>query len=360
MRGGWGRGRLAILAGALLLAATGAAQAQERRPGESKTFRDWFAGCDNIKSCTAISLPDDAAEDVGFLKLQRPAGPDGAVSLSLTLTGNKLKAPLTIALALDGAPYGSPSAAKIADPETARLVFSPADADALLNAMRKATKLTAAMAGTTYNISLAGSVAALLWIDERQGRLNTVSALIRKGPAAASTVPRPPALPVITARASAPQFDEAKAKALGAALRKRLEIIDPKACTTDDGSPRDADQAWPLAGGYTLIGIPCGSGAYNVSTGYWMITGDAMTSAHRVIFGRDNDNTLINSGYAPNAGEMTYFAKGRGVGDCGSSGSYAWTGSDFVLSSLRSMDACRQLPPDEWLTLYRSEVKVVK
>lgn len=360
MRGGWGRGKLAVLAGTLLLAVTGAAQAQTQRPGESKTFREWLAGCDNIKSCTAISLPDASTTDIGFLRLERPAGPDGTVSLSLTLTGSKLKAPLTIALALDDTPYGSPSVAKVADPETARVIFSPADADALLNAMRKAAKLSATMAGTTYSISLAGSVAALLWIDEKQGRLNTVSALVRKGPAAASTVPKPPALPVITARASGPQFDEAKAKSLGAALRKRLEIIDPKACTTDDGSPRDADQAWPLAGGYTLIGLPCGSGAYNVSTGYWMIRGDAMTSADRVIFGRDNDNTLINSGYAPNAGEMVYFAKARGVGDCGQSGSFAWTGKEFVLSELHTMDACRQLPSEEWLTLFRSEVKVVK
>ncbi len=36
---------------------------------------------------------------------------------------------------------------------------------------------------------------------------------------------------------------------------------------------------------------------------------------------------LINSDFDPKTGQIGFFAKGRGIGDCGSSGGYAWTGS---------------------------------
>ncbi len=350
----------AMLAAAALTIMTGAARAQQ---GESRTFRDWIAGCDNLKSCTALSLPDESAEQVGFLKLERAGGAEGAASLSLKLRGEKLKAPLTVRLSLDGAPFpagGAALAATLEDGENATVVFSQADASALIAAARKATRLQASMAGKRYAVSLAGSVAAMLWIDERQGRLGTVTALIRKGDAAAGTVPPAPALPVISARPTGPALDEKSAKALGEALRKHLKASDPDACDVDDDARHDADQAWPLDGGRKLVGLYCGSGAYNVATGYWLVTGDDVNSARKVAFPGSDDNTLINSGYAPNAGQITYFAKGRGIGDCGSSGSYAWTGSGFVLTELSTMGECRQLPPDDWLTLFRSEVKLAR
>ena len=331
--------------------------------GESKTFRDWIAGCDNLNSCTALSLPAETDEAVGFLKLERAGGPDGAVSLSLKLRGEKLKAPLTVRLSLDAAPFpagGKPLPVTVEDSENAYVTFSQADSAALIAAARKATKLSASMAGKTYVISLAGSVAALLWIDERQGRLGTVTALIRKGDAAASTVPQPPPLPVITARATGPALDEKSAKSLGAALRKQLKTSDPDTCDADDGATSNSDQAWPLDGGRKLIALYCSSGAYNISTGYWLLTGDAVASARKVVFPDNDGNQLVNSDYAPGIGQITFFAKGRGIGDCGSSGTYAWTGSGFVVAELSTMGECRQLSSDDWLTLYRSDVRVVK
>lgn len=351
------RGAVAALAGAMLALAAGAVQAQ----GDSKSFRDWTAGCDNLKSCTALSLPPEAAETTGFLKLERPGGPAGAVSLSLKLAGEKLRAPLAVRLSLDGAPFpaaGKTLTATVEDPETARLAFSEADAVALIAAARKATKLSAVMAGKSYTISLAGAVAAWLWIDEQQGRLGTVTALIRKGDAAASTVPQPPALPVIAAKATAPALDEKAAKALGAALRKHLKTSDPDTCEDNDGAASTPDQAWPLDARQKLVGLYCGSGAYNVSTGYWLVAGEAVASARKVAFPRNGDNMLINSDYDPKTGQIGYFAKGRGIGDCGSAGNYAWTGSGFVLTAFSTMGECRGIGPDDWLVLQRSEVKV--
>lgn len=352
------QGAAAALAGATLLSAAAMAQA----PGDSRSFRDWTAGCDNLKGCTALSLPGEGAETTGFLKFERPGGPAGTVSLSLKLAGEKLKAPLAIRLSLDGTPFpaaGKTLTATAEDAENARIAFSEADAAALIAAARKATKLSASMAGKSYTVSLAGSVAALLWIDEQQGRLGTVTALIRKSDAAAGTVPQPPALPVVTAKATGPALDEKAAKALGTALRKHLKASDPDACEDNDGASTP-DQAWPLDARQKLVGLYCGSGAYNVSTGYWLITGDAVASARKAAFPGNDDNMLINSDYDPKTGQLGYFAKGRGLGDCGSSGNYAWTGSGFALAALSTMGECRGIGPDDWLVLQRSEVKVAQ
>ena len=92
---------ISAIAAATLL---GLGHAQATEAG-TKTFRDWIAGCDNLRGCTALSLPAETASNIGFLKLERSAEPAGAVALSLRLRGEQLKAPLDVQLLLDGPPF---------------------------------------------------------------------------------------------------------------------------------------------------------------------------------------------------------------------------------------------------------------
>ncbi len=331
----------------------------------SKTFRDWAVGCDNLKSCTALSLPGEIGIEIAFLKLERPAGPDGATRLMVKVRAEKLEAPLAITLALDGAPFPAPGrrwAVKSADDETAEITLSSADTEALVAAARKATKLTVTIAGKTLDVSLAGSVAALLWVDEQQGRLNTASALIRKGPATA--VPAAPPLPVVTARGTAaPALEPKVAKALTVALRKQLKRLDPDQCEDAPDGMSDVDSVWPLAGGARLVGLLCSRGAYNLATGFWIVPGNDATKARKAEFPQPDggrDNLLVNAGYDPAGGQLSFFNKGRGLGDCGVTGSYAWTGTGFALTAFSEMGECKGIIADDWLTLFRSEVKVTK
>ena len=85
-----------------------------------------------------------------------------------------------------------------------------------------------------------------------------------------------------------------------------------------------------------------------------------MAGARKVAFDGNDNNVLINSDYTPENGQLSYFAKGRGIGDCGGIGNYAWTGTGFALTTLSAMGECRQLPSDDWLVLFRSDVKVTK
>jgi hypothetical protein len=329
----------------------------------SKTFRDWIAGCDNLKSCTAMSLPGEIADDIVFLKLERGAGPDGLPRISVKIRAEKLPSPLAITLEMDGAPFPAPGRrwpTTSVDDQIAEITLSAGDAEALIAAARKATKLTVAIPGKLLDVSLAGSVAALLWIDEQQARLGTTSALIRRGPATA--VPAAPALPVITAKGTAaPAIPEKSARAMSTALRRHLKRLDPDLC---EDAPEDvADAVWPLAGGARLIGLFCSRGAYNVSTGFWIVPGTDASKARKALFPQfdgKNDNMLVNADYDPASGQVSFYNKGRGIGDCGASGNYAWTGSAFAMTAFQAMDECKGISGDDWITLFRSEVKVAR
>lgn len=331
----------------------------------AKTFRDWIVGCDNLKSCTALSLPAETAEHISILKLTRPAGPQGALKAEVKIRAEQLKAPLSVAMTIDGAAFPAPGKTwptASGDGENAGIELSPSEADALIAAARKASKVTVTIAGRTLDMSLAGSVAALLWMDEQQGRLNTTSALIRKGPGTA--VPAAPALPVITAKGTtAPALPAKTVKALTGSLRAHLKRTDPDACDDRPDSFTDSDNVWPLGGTLRLVGLLCSAGAYNLTTGFWIVSGDDIAKARKANFPQldgGEDNTLINADFASKEGTMSYFGKARGIGDCGSSGSYAWTGSAFELTELSEMGECRGITSDDWPTLFRSELKLAK
>lgn len=329
---------------------------------EPKGFRDWMAGCDNLKACAALSVPPDGIDTIAYLRLERPAGPEGAAKLVLRLSGEWQKPPVSVELKLDGAafPAGGKSMPVSAGSDLATVTFQPADIAAFVEAARKATKLSIAAPGVKAEVSLSGAVAALLWIDEQQGRLNTSSALIRKG--SAGTVPAAPALPVITARPSSAPLSEKEAKALAAALRKQIKQRDPDQCEDGEMTTKH-DTAWRLDGKRSLVSLTCSLGAYNASNAFWIVENGVVAGAKPVEFPWTDDsekNTLVNGEFDPKTGRIDYFAKGRGIGDCGALGGYAWTGTSFALTGFSMMGECRGIGSDDWITLFRSEVRTAK
>lgn len=345
---------LGALALSLILMAPAQAQI-----GEMKVFREWIAGCDNTRACTALSLPNEADEDIAFLRLDRPAGPTGAPTLTLKLRASKLQKQFSLELSLDGAPFpaaGRRLQATSIDGETAEIAIAPADAEALIAAARKATALTAKIEARSFKLSLAGSVAAMLWIDERQGRLNTPTALIRKG--TAGTVPPAPPLPVIASRpAMGKPLTKEQAAALVKAMRAELNRREPDSC---EDMPDGSDGAFALDDTTRLIVVACSRGAYNVASQFWLVPGRDVAKAKPAEFegnrGREG-NELVNADYDPKSGRVMFYAKGRGIGDCGTSGSYGWNGTRFAVLQLSGMDICRLISGDDWITLFRSEEK---
>jgi hypothetical protein len=359
------RGLSQALFGALLV--IGLPTAASAEPA-SKVFRDWVAGCDNLRQCTALSLPGELDERMAYVRLQRRGGPADTAVLSLQIRDIKLKKAFDARLTLDGAPFpaaGRSFGGSSPDGEVGTIDLPAQDGEALIAAARKATKLGIAFDDKTFTLSLSGAIAALLWIDEQQRRLGTVTALIRKGDKPATAIPAAPALPVVTAHATSgvPAPDEKTAKTLTTNLRAHLKRVAPDTCEDRPESGSNMDNVWALGPRSQLVGLLCYQGAYNMGSAYWIIEQGKVAAARRVAFptpsGKPQDE-LVNSSFDPKSGLLDFFSKGRGPADCGTSGIYAWSGSAFVLTSWNEMSVCRGLPPDEWISLFHSETKFVK
>ncbi|HAJ04565.1 MAG TPA: hypothetical protein DCL55_15270, partial [Brevundimonas sp.] len=182
----------------------------------------------------------------------------------------------------------------------------------------------------------------------RQGRLGTVTALIRKGDAPASSVPAAPTLPVVAAAPAVAQTGLTATQ-----LPDAVEDLDPvRTCRTDTDFNPDFQydiQQYRLAADTVLWGVPCFMGAYN--TGYlYVLTDNAGASPRIVSLPTTGEamETPINPEYDPATRRLEAFGKGRGLGDCGTVHQWIWTGRAFVLEHERRMEACMGVTADLW------------
>lgn len=345
-----------------------AAPAQAAVASETREFRDWTATCDNGNACYAFGFAPDF--DAGWVRISMAPGPDAEPVVAFGLwaedffKGRSTGAPPpAVALLIDGRSHAG-TLAEAAD-EDAPIGEIRAGARAAVAAIASARSMEI-LAGDTAAISTSGASAALLWIDERQGRLGTTTALIRRGDRPASSVPSPPPLPAVRAAPAADQtgFGDDK-QSLPAPLKALPAVRDCLAESEPvEWVARNVMSA-RLDARTELWAVPCGSGAYNV-THLWYLTGPGGRDPRPADLlgsggGRTGeqadvwpDNSTINGGYAPNARSIVAFSKGRGIGDCGTTQTWVWTGRRFDLQSERSMGHCAGAPWDYWPTTWRS------
>jgi hypothetical protein len=206
--GGWrcqvaeSAGRALLVGAAALLAMAGAADA-----AGTKTVKDWTAVCDNVGTCTAFGFSPETDDTDAYLVVRRAAGGAAAPSVTVVFDPGDKELAADWRLTLDGKPIAGVGLAHAAGSDGgARARISPAAAAALIEALRGGQTLELVEAGKPLaGVSLAGSAAVLLWVDDQQGRVGTVTALTRKGPKPASAVPPPAAPPLIAAAAPVSQ-----------------------------------------------------------------------------------------------------------------------------------------------------------
>lgn len=311
---------------------------------ESRTFRDWTVTCGNNGDCAAFGKAESGS---GWLRIFMPAGPQATavVDLGMWMSEGSVQPTLTI----DGRAYAS----RRTD-DAARI---PANqARAVIDALVGGRVAVLGADEGSLPLSVSGVSAALLWIDERQGRLDTVTALIRKGVAPASTVPDAPALPRVTPASAVAQTGVEDGTRLPDAVEALGKV---RECRTDtDFSPdfQYATQQHRLAADTLLWGVPCFMGAYN--TGYLYVLTDNAGASPRIISLPTTDaamETPINPAYDPATRRLEAFGKGRGLGDCGTHHQWIWTGSAFVLEQERVMSECTGVPVPLWPVTWASQ-----
>lgn len=301
---------------------------------EMREFREWRAVCDNLGRCAAYAAD---GMDGGWVMITREAG---------------ASAPARVAAGLAG--WG--------DESTPRLVLDGREVDPaadngrdLAQALSQGQALTLGGAEQSVTLSLAGAAAALLWIDDKQGRVGTPTALMRRGDQDAGTVPGPaPAPRVFPAPAASQAGLPDEDVTLPAALARLPEV---RTCTSEllpGMTPLHTVDR--LGEGTYLWGVECFRGAYNLGQRFW-ITGEDGANPRPADFPSatgEGGPELVNAAFDPDSATLDAFARGRGLGDCGVIQHWVWTGERFVLTLEKSMTECAGMTPDLWPTLYRA------
>jgi hypothetical protein len=237
--------------------------------------------------------------------------------------------------------------------ETGLVSLSGPPAFGLVRTLRDGQSLTIG----SSKVSLSGLAAALLVMDDVQGRVGNESALARPGPRPATATPAAPALPVLHAAPPPPALEGKDA--LIAAVRTAV-AADLKASDCEDAA--NQDDAQPLTRSEALVMVGCIMGAYQGSALVYRVPRDAPGRARRVELplpptaeadAAERRGELVAADYDPKAATLTFSAKGRGLADCGTSGSWVFDGADFKLEEYNYKGRCGG-PPGDWLSIWRS------
>ncbi|MBF0664144.1 MAG: DUF1176 domain-containing protein [Brevundimonas sp.] len=323
------------------------ASAPSAMPSERRAFRDWIAICDNGNACFAFAAADNHS---GWVRVAMEPGPEARPEVAAGYWPSEDGATDAFALTVDGTAF------PLTLTDSGGTAGSVA-ADRALAAVRAMADGRSGDIGPDGALSLSGAAAALLWIDERQGRVGTVTALRRPGSKPASSVPPAPPLPEVR---PAPAVSQAGFGESDQTLPQTLEdlptVMDCRAETSHSEWVQKEVMSARLGADTELWGVPCIMGAYNIGH-EWFITGPGGRDprpARLTSTSGEPESLTINGGYAATARTLVAFAKGRGVGDCGTASTWTWTGREFVLSHELEMTECWGVPVDFWPTTWRT------
>ncbi|MDQ2820989.1 MAG: DUF1176 domain-containing protein [Pseudomonadota bacterium] len=324
-----------LLSGAC--AASGFSLAADKS-GVSFSHKDWELACDNTGTCRAAGYQVDAAEPAVSLLLTRVAGPRQEVTAQIQLgsygddDSALAKGVTELAVNAGGRAVG-----------TIRLVpgaqaspLSDATLAALMPALLQSSEVRFSNGKKEWKLSTAGVSAVLLKMDEYQGRIGTVGAIVRKGSKPEDGVLKPVAAPVVIA---APVPKEGKETLLQpvqrAALLKELRKV---ASADDCGGLHEEKVEFAVArlsGTKLVASVVCESFAYNQTSMFWVINA---TAPYAPVSASGDATAYAN-------GQISSASKGRGLGDCWSSTVHTWDGVQFVRTSESTTGMCRLVAP---------------
>ncbi len=328
--------------------------------GEIPTFRDWAAGCDNGGNCEAVSLlpEEDGArfdEWGGPISIIRTAGSDDIFKIRVLFESKGFD---RYQMMVDGQLVDTGPIVEGDYP----IEIVGEDAKKVAGAIIRGKRLVVQGPGgeNITRISLAGSSAALRYIDQKQNRAGTGTALVARGSRAFQ--PANTDLPMIVVD----QWESAKLVPEASAL---VALAEDSRCKEDRYGLVE-DQAYPLGKRgdiyRALVLISCGSGAYNFSSapyigeyrkdnsGGWTFT-PAKFDRQPTWGGEGNQPLLVNASWDEQDQTLSSYGKGRGLGDCGSAENYVWDGDRFRLIDASAMNECRGAY--EWITVWRAKYR---
>jgi hypothetical protein len=328
--------RTTIWSAALCSAMLTPAFAADKLPQVSFHYKDWEIVCDNTRTCRAAGYTAEDATHRASVLLTRRAGPNqpftGEVQFADDDDGDE-SASGSYQMSVAGQPLGK----MLFDPKTGIATLTSGQTKALVAALLKNSPVAWRAGKASWTLSNMGVNAVFLKMDEFQGRLGTVGALVRKGSKSEAMVlpalPRPVVTAVVPAK-SLPtvKLTSAQQSGLFAELRKTTSVDD---CENLGPNARQKPSliTHPLTKDSVVIQMTCWMAAYNSGDGIW-IANRRSPFAPRLV-------TSMASNYGD--GEIFSSQKGRGIGDCMGSDTWMWNGQDFIHTASATTGMCREI-----------------
>ena len=328
--------------------------------GELHLDQDWIVGCDNLRFCHAVSLPVPADGD------DLPLG-DGNMTVSITRGVGPLDAPIIQLAVVEDIPGVLMSDIRgvlvdtgdtLLDLDSKNGVYD-LNADAsrrILRAMKERNEI--ALVDTKgkplARASLKGLMAALAYMDERQYRRDTVSALADPGRKPANYLTIPPMTPPRQVRiAATPQAPPAL---LEPAKITELRAQDP-CLEYHSEAVADEPEYHRLDDRHSLLVLPTTCGGYNPYRQLYVIGNDGTVNKPVISLAKSTeyieDSELPDVGWSKERQRLLSFGRGRVLADCGEIQEFAWSEGRFILTLHSSMTPCRG--SRNYITTYRLE-----
>jgi len=336
-----------------LLVNAGSAASQHAEPIQSyDSYQSWFVVCDNTLSCVAKGFDDTSGG--AEIRIEREAGASGALVASISSVASFVPHDIKI----DGAPAGLHGAEwKYTSSQGGSSLTTNdfATVRTLVQQLRNASKVTMGEATVPLN----GFSAAVLRLDDRQGRIGGETALLKTGLKAASDVPAAPLLPHIPSHPIPERLTPGEEEQLIALVRADQKAVFVK---EECGDTPQQPEAYALDEAQALVLIPCIMGAYQGSS-LAFIAQRGSGQAQRLIaptpyLGNDPDRAnaayVTEGSFDAERGMLSMAAKGRGLADCGMLASWIWDGGAFRLSEMSLQQSCGGIEPGDWPALFRS------
>lgn len=329
---------------------------------------DWQVVCDNTLTCRAAGYAEDDQFDTPASILLTALPKVSLPSATVQFLPEVPKQNNTdVELWLNGKNYGEIQP----DADGYNYDLSPQQTKYLINQARLKTKIEIRVGSERWTISDKGMSAVLLKLDETQGRVGTPLALVSKNSTNQQIPKSAKAKPVIkkaSAYADNKQLDSSKLVYFQKNINKWIdidakqlvgsdddmgdcELINPKTDAYQRMQEYGADRLdWtftPVDATHTLASHLCWQGAYNESSGYWLINHDKPSKPKLI--------TTAGNDYSD--GEIWAVHKDRGLGDCWNRAIWVWDGKTFTNSEDSSTGMCRGFAGGAWdLPTYVIEV----
>ena len=342
--------RLSILAAAFAAAATlHAAPIQ----GVGQIEKDWEMQCDNTGTCRIAGYSESGSDKPVSVLFTRAAGENTPIEGEVYLMSEK-ELP-NAELLIDGKAHGQVAL----DKNSGYGKLSGSQTQALLTAVKRGQSVTFRHQNETWMLSNEGANVTLLHADTFQQREGTPSAFIHIGneqktvlaaqPKPVITVPS-----VLSAKPVIIKYGSKGYKNLLAQLLAARNAASPKELQSDSYGCADDEKEdmalYPIDKDNALLSVFCGRGAYQGMDDYFLTDGKGKTVKKHIgllgNMGEGYQNGLLNAGL-----------KGRGLGDCVSTETYAWNGTEFVLAEEKDTGLCRGFPGGAW-DFYRTTSEI--